>query len=73
MSEDWLKCDISEGMFSDERAVTYGDMSVFVPEDSVDNEAVKVMTFEDEGGIFAVLPTSDRAIIAVKKSDLRGK
>lgn len=73
MSENWLKCEIGDGMFSDEKSVSYDKMSVFVPDNAVDQGAVRVMIFEDRGSTFAVLPSSDRTIIPVRKADLRGK
>lgn len=73
MSEGWLACEVSDGMFSDERAVTYGDTSVFVPADDVRQDVVKITYFTDQGGVFAILPTAERTIIPINEADLRGQ
>jgi hypothetical protein len=74
----WLKCTISNGMFSDEFTVTVhsrnGDpIAVFVPRQAADdeNKRVKVKTFEREGRTIAVLPDEHQSVVDVKDSDLQ--
>lgn len=79
----WLRCQLNRGMFSDEVAVTYPVegrtvCSVFVPRSDVRGEpeangvgTVRVNVLRLGGKkLAAVLPTSDRAMVAVQESDL---
>ena len=79
----WLRCQLNRGMFSDEAAVTYPAegrtiCSVFVPLSDVRGEpeassvgAVRVNVLRlDEKTLAAILPTSDRAVVAVQENDL---
>jgi hypothetical protein len=79
MSEQWLKCQVFKGMFSDEKAVLYRfgqlNVSVFVPKDCVEVDAepegrVKVRVFERDGTVWAVFPNSQSAVAAVNNADL---
>ena len=79
----WLRCQLNPGMFSDEVAVTYPVegrtiCSVFVPRSDVRGEpeangvgTVRVNVLRLEGKrLAAVLPTNDRAVVAVQENDL---
>ena len=79
MSEQWLRCHLLKGMFSDEVAIklTSGgkDFSVFVPREFVRGQVdqigeVKVMVFHQGGARWAVLPTAQRAIVQINEADL---
>lgn len=75
MQDQWLVCGIDKGMFSDELTVEYGDYSFFVAKDFVQavqpgRAKVRVRVFEESGKVWAVLPTEDRAMIAVEQRDL---
>ena len=82
MSEQWLRCDIFKGMFSDELAIKYSPpgstypVSVFVPKDLVQGDLtqgrgqVKVMVFRRGESSWVVLPSSQRTEIPVSESDL---
>lgn len=77
MSEQWLKCSVSRGMFSDERAVEInsrnGRLSVFVHQRFVHETGsigkLRVGVFESEGIRWAVLPTETRPSIPVEDSE----
>ena len=78
--ERWLDCQVDEGMFSDEMAVSYppeGEViqSVFVPASVVrgvpgEKGKVRVHVMNRLGKTFAVLPSSERAIVPVAERDL---
>jgi hypothetical protein len=80
MTEQWLKCRVYKGMFSDELAVKVSslkgnDTSVFVPkaavEGVVDDEGkVRVRVFREGKTAWAVLPTETRTTIPVREADL---
>lgn len=79
MSSKELKCNITKGMFSDERGVTLRDtsgrqVSVFVPKPCVSKDngegTVKVRAFRDNQQTWAVLPTEDSLLVRVNDSDL---
>ena len=76
----WLRCDVTQGMFSHEAAATYmlngrQICSEFVPIDTVRWDAsgqgqVSVEVFERDGQWYAVLPTNYRDVIPIDKADL---
>lgn len=81
LDEQWLRCKVDCGMFSDEVAVTYPattpwQKSVFVPRsfvrssqsEELDEVLVKVLS--RDGRRFAVLPSSQRDIVRVEEADL---
>lgn len=81
LNEQWLRCKVDRGMFSDEVAVTYPPVtpwqkSVFVPRscvrssksDELDEVLVKVLT--RNGRQFAVLPSSQQDVVRVEGADL---
>lgn len=79
MNRSWLRCSISKGMFSDERAVTYPPRnglhshSFFVPSDDVREQggtAVRVEIFSGNGATFAVFPNDARTTVAIEPSDI---
>ena len=80
MNKGRLKCEILKGMFSDERAVVVnlsnGDKSsMFVPASEVCGDIgargeVNVDVFEDDGALWAVLPTEYRETVPIRKLDL---
>lgn len=84
MTEAWLRCSVSKGMFSDELAVTipgtWGEheiTSVFVPRDLVRHPSpppteghVKVRSYFKDSTWWAILPTEYDLAIPVKSSDL---
>ncbi len=73
-----LKCQVSKGMFSDERAVTCrsraGEVSVFVPQDMVHEQngssTVSVRAKPLQSAWLAILPTEDALAIVVDARDL---
>lgn len=70
MSEKWLSCKVEQGMFSDENVVVVTNVngesvSFFVPKSTIENGRVRVMVFEKDQKLWAVLPTEDRAIVPV--------
>ncbi|HSZ59319.1 MAG TPA: hypothetical protein VK797_26995 [Tepidisphaeraceae bacterium] len=81
MWEQWLRCRIVKGMFSDELAITYlprgatNATSVFVPKDFVNGDInqegkVKVMVFREGDSAWAVLPSAQKMVIPVDEADL---
>lgn len=81
MWEQWLRCRILKGMFSDELAVSYPPRagtsvaSVFVPRDYVEGKIdeegkVRVKVFREGDTAWAVLPSPQRLMIAVDEADL---
>ena len=80
MFETWLKCNVFQGIFSDEIGVQVlpkqGEMSAFiVSRDSVQgnfNQAgkVRVKVYREGNTSWAVLPTENRTIIPVNDADL---
>ena len=80
--EAWLDCQLDKGMFSNEVAVTYPSTgawkkSVFVPQELVQGKIgsrgkVRVGVLRRQGKLFAVLPNSQRDIVEVAESDVRG-
>ena len=74
MRTGWLKCEIQEGMFTDEVAITVKDsggreVSGFVHSQKVNPEASRVEVEILDGGL-AVLPTCFRDLILYAESDL---
>ncbi len=80
MSRGWLKCTVTQGMFSDERAIAYSryasqpyEYSVFVPATLVREQeptAVSVNIIRDNGHTYVVLPDDVRTVIPVNPDDL---
>jgi len=84
MNESWLRCSVSQGMFSDELAVTIPNAldeedttSVFVPLDLVRRPNppqteghVKVRAYLQNSIWWAILPTEYGLAIPVRDSDL---
>ena len=80
MSEQWLRCVVAEGVFSDESVIVLTTLagekvSAFVPSDAVeriDEQAgrVKVRVFEDKGKRWAVLPDATSTLITIADEDL---
>jgi 3-dehydroquinate synthase class II len=72
----WLACQISRGMFSDERSVVvqtiHGNVSLFVPVDSVDDkeQRVRVRVLEEGTQAVAVMPDEHQSIVNVNSSEL---
>ena len=84
MNESWLRCSVSQGMFSDELAVTIPGSSdadertsVFVPRDLVRPPTpgrteghVRVQAYQQDSTWWVILPTEYGLAIPVKSSDL---
>lgn len=81
MWEQWLRCQILKGMFSDELAIIFrprgatNPTSVFVPKDLVWGDVnqegkVKVRVFRQGDTSWAVLPTAQQMVIPVDEGDL---
>jgi len=78
--ERWLRCQLDQGMFSDEMAVTYPphgkwQKSVFVERQSVEGNAgdigrVRVSVLRKSDAILAVLPSPDGDIVYVNAEDI---
>jgi hypothetical protein len=76
----WLTCRIYKGMFSDERAIAYPvdsekQISVFVPDASIQGQPgeigkVQVKIARRNGTIFALLPSAEQDVVAVREADL---
>jgi hypothetical protein len=76
--EKWLKCEIQNGMFSDEVTVRVTSakgeaIAVFVPKGKVqsDHQAVRVRSFVASGYTFAELPDDRGTTLSVRASDLQ--
>lgn len=79
MSDQWLRCEVRKGMFSDERVVVIRtesgeEASFFVPRESVtgdlDQEGrVQVQMLKDNSRAWAVVPNESRTIIPVSESE----
>jgi hypothetical protein len=80
MSEEWLKCRVFKGMFSDERAVVFRlksgeDYSAFVSESKVigninEEGKLRVKVFRNNGSILVQIPTDQPEVMAVQGQDL---
>jgi len=80
MTEQWLRCHILQGMFSDERTIVVYSKSgeriaEFVPKDKVVGEInedgkLRVKVFQNNGTTWAVLPTDYSESIPVRNEDL---
>lgn len=78
--ERWLQCQLDQGMFSDEIAVTYPPegavkRSVFVPKSEVHGEPgkkgfVRVQVLRKPGAMIAILPSPQSDIVAVNEQDV---
>jgi hypothetical protein len=79
MAERWLRCDVVQGMFSDELAIVYSlqgkKISFFVPKDEVigginSEGKVKVRVFHQDNVPWAVLPNENQTVIPIDEADL---
>lgn len=79
MTQQWLKCSVSEGMFSNERVISVdvrggGIQDEFVPADTVEGQGedglVKVNVFIRDDGRWAVLPTCYSETIPIERRQL---
>jgi hypothetical protein len=75
MSERLLRCDIRDGMFSDEVSATFRtangeQVSVFAPRDRVSGDGLRVMAFSRQGRWWIVLPTPEHQTVAVDQDQL---
>ncbi len=79
MTQQWLKCRVSKGMFSAERVITLnnkcgGLVCEFVPADQVQGQGksgrVKVSVFTRDGVLWAVLPTVYSESVAIEPTQL---
>jgi hypothetical protein len=82
MIQQWLRCSIFKGMFSDELAINYvpsgstQPISVFVPREMVQGDIsqgtgqVRVTVFRRGESFWAVLPSSQQTEIPVNDADL---
>ena len=80
MADQWLKCNVFKGMFSDELAVKVrqtegGFAAFFVPkslvEGSIDHEGkVRVRVFHEGPTAWAVIPAENAPTIPVEEADL---
>jgi hypothetical protein len=77
----WLECRVDQGMFSDEFAVTYPSTgpwqkSVFVEKQAVELQGpngiarVRVRLFQQDGQLYAVLPSPNGDIVHVRDGDV---
>jgi hypothetical protein len=82
MSEKWMRCKVANGMFSDEVVITIkvhgGEAaSFFVPRDKVQgdgdhNGKVKVRSYNDDSGVWAVVPNDQQTLVPVDSTELVG-
>jgi hypothetical protein len=76
MREQFLKCQIYKGMFSDELAIKVtskrGDTSFFVPKNLVQESrgTVKVRVYREGQTSWAVLPDENQTAVPVHEGDL---
>lgn len=79
MGQQWLKCNVSKGMFSNERVIAFnmrgsGLMEYFVPADTVEGQGqdgrVKVRVITHNDGPWAVLPTPYSKTVPVEPTQL---
>lgn len=79
MTQQWLKCSVSKGMFSNERVIIFnikgnGSLEEFVPADKVEgqgkNGRVKVRVITRDDGQWAVLPTPYGKTVPVEPAQL---
>ena len=79
MSEQWLNCLVTKGMFTDEVVVIYAyggrKWSAFVPRERValiadGHGRVRVTVFQSGGASWAVLPSEDQTVIEIDERDL---
>lgn len=74
----WLKCQVSKGMFSDELTVTVSTRSgekvaVFVPKDAAEENSgrVRVRVAQRNGHSFVLLPDEHQSVVDVQASDVQ--
>ena len=79
MAQSWLKCRVSNGMFSNERMIIVhrkgnGSVEFFVPQESVEGEGedarVQVEVLDRKDSKWAVLPTPYRDSIPINEEEL---
>ena len=75
MSEEWLRCVVQKGMFSDEQLVlivtaTGESVAFFVPKDQIRENRVRVRSFSENSRRWAVVPNENQSIVAVEDSEL---
>ncbi|MBC8372284.1 MAG: hypothetical protein ISS78_07765 [Phycisphaerae bacterium] len=77
MTDQWLKCKILKGMFSDESTMVYPAESAtassfFVPKEKVreTDGAVHVRVFREGGTMWAIVPAESQPVIQVNEKDL---
>jgi hypothetical protein len=76
MREQFLKCQVYKGMFSDELAIKVsskrGDASFFVPKNLVQESEgrVKVRVYREGQTSWAVLPDENQTAVPVEEGDL---
>lgn len=76
MSDQWLKCLVTEGMFSDESVVqitTLADqqLSFFVPTSATRDNQLKVHVIErTKDGTLVVIPNENRSIVPVSSNKI---
>jgi hypothetical protein len=79
VAEQWLKCRVLKGMFSDERVVVVNEqrdrMSFFVPSSKVrggidEDGEVQVRVFSAGNTTWAVIPTEDTETIPIDRAEL---
>jgi hypothetical protein len=80
MAQQWLKCRVSEGMFSNERVIVFrgkGNDSIeeFVPADMVEvregqEGRVRVFIVTRDDGPWAILPTPYSKTVPIDKEQL---
>ena len=77
----WLQCQVDQGMFSDEVAVTYPSTgvckkSVFVPSQTVRKTIGKLGEVQvsvipsSDGTLMAMLPSSSQDIVVIARADI---
>lgn len=73
----WLKCQVTKGMFSDELTVTVSTrngerVAVFVPKDAAElkNGRVRVRVAEHAGRPIALLPDEHQSVVEIRESDV---
>lgn len=74
----WLKCQVTKGMFSDELTVTISTRSgekiaVFVPKSAAEEQSgrVRVRVAERSGHSFAWLPDEHQSVVDVRACDIQ--
>ncbi|MFI5401449.1 MAG: hypothetical protein ACHQ1G_00720 [Planctomycetota bacterium] len=76
MPEEWLKCEVLPGLFSNEAIVVVRDLAghahrYFVPLDAVSTDRVRVRVSNGGDLLWATIPTAQpSSVVAVKQEDL---